>query len=64
MISLYFLITDLSDRQQQQQTALWELIKTEVAYIKTLNVVTDVSINCIIILNLQTQIWFKLRQYR
>ncbi|ENN78682.1 hypothetical protein YQE_04854, partial [Dendroctonus ponderosae] len=33
--------SDLNDRQQQQQTALWELIKTEVAYIKTLKVVTD-----------------------
>lgn len=33
----------MSERLQQQQTALWELIKTEVAYIRTLKVVTDVS---------------------
>jgi len=33
----------LSEKQQQQQTALWELAATEVAYIKTLKVVTDVS---------------------
>ena len=33
----------LSDKHQQQQTALWELAQTEVAYIKTLKVVTDVS---------------------
>lgn len=34
----------MSERLQQQQTALWELIKTEVAYIKTLKVVTDVIV--------------------
>lgn len=33
----------LSEKHQQQQTALWELAQTEVAYIKTLKVVTDVS---------------------
>lgn len=33
----------MADKLQQQQTALWELIKTEVAYIRTLKVVTDVS---------------------
>lgn len=33
----------LSEKQQQQQTALWELAATEMAYIKTLKVVTDVS---------------------
>lgn len=33
----------LPEKQQQQQTALWELAATEVAYIKTLKVVTDVS---------------------
>lgn len=33
----------LSEKQQQQQTALWELAQTEIAYIKTLKVVTDVS---------------------
>lgn len=33
----------LSEKHTQQQTALWELAETEVAYIKTLKVVTDVS---------------------
>ncbi|CAH1127821.1 unnamed protein product [Ceutorhynchus assimilis] len=39
--------SDLSEKQQQQQTALWELIKTEVAYIKTLKVVTDLFLGCL-----------------
>ncbi|CAH0557706.1 unnamed protein product [Brassicogethes aeneus] len=38
---------DLSEKQQQQQTVLWELIKTEVAYIKTLKVVTDLFLACL-----------------
>lgn len=38
-----YTFTDMPERLQQQQTALWELIKTEVAYIRTLKVVTDVS---------------------
>lgn len=38
----YCFCLDLSEKQIHQQTALWELIKTEVAYIKTLKVVTDV----------------------
>lgn len=33
----------LSRKQTKQQTALWELAETEVTYIKTLKVVTDVS---------------------
>lgn len=33
----------LNERQQQQQTALWELAQTEVAYIRTLQVVTNVG---------------------
>ncbi|XP_025830942.1 uncharacterized protein LOC108742195 isoform X2 [Agrilus planipennis] len=37
----------LCERSQQQQTALWELIKTEVAYIKTLKVVTDLFLACL-----------------
>ncbi|XP_017794302.1 PREDICTED: pleckstrin homology domain-containing family G member 5 isoform X3 [Habropoda laboriosa] len=37
----------LSERQQQQQTALWELAQTEVAYIKTLKVVTDLFMACL-----------------
>ncbi|CAG9814235.1 unnamed protein product, partial [Phaedon cochleariae] len=39
--------SDLNEKQQQQQTALWELIKTEVAYIKTLKVVTDLFLACL-----------------
>ncbi|CAG9855895.1 unnamed protein product [Phyllotreta striolata] len=38
---------DLNEKQQQQQTALWELIKTEIAYIKTLKVVTDLFLACL-----------------
>lgn len=38
---------DLTDKQQQQQTVLWELIKTEVAYIKMLKVVTDLFLSCL-----------------
>lgn len=34
----------LTERQQQQQTAIWELVETEVTYIHTLRVLTDVSI--------------------
>ncbi|XP_071631326.1 pleckstrin homology domain-containing family G member 5 isoform X2 [Temnothorax longispinosus] len=37
----------LSEKQSQQQTALWELAKTEVAYIKTLKVVTDLFMACL-----------------
>lgn len=38
--------SSLSEREQHQQTAVWELVHTEVAYIHTLKVVTDVrSIN-------------------
>ncbi|KAH0949766.1 hypothetical protein HN011_005014, partial [Eciton burchellii] len=37
----------LSEKQQQQQTALWELAATEVAYIKTLKVVTDLFMACL-----------------
>lgn len=33
----------LPERVQHQQTAVWELVHTEVAYIHTLKVVTDVS---------------------
>ncbi|XP_017778525.1 PREDICTED: pleckstrin homology domain-containing family G member 5 isoform X2 [Nicrophorus vespilloides] len=40
-------VSELSERQQKQQTALWELIKTEVAYIKTLKVVTDLFLACL-----------------
>ncbi|KAF7993225.1 hypothetical protein HCN44_006285 [Aphidius gifuensis] len=37
----------LSERQQQQQTALWELAQTEVAYIRTLQVVTNLFMACL-----------------
>ncbi|XP_023316843.1 pleckstrin homology domain-containing family G member 5-like isoform X3 [Trichogramma pretiosum] len=37
----------LSEKQQQQQTALWELAQTEAAYIKTLKVVTDLFMACL-----------------
>ncbi|XP_070154087.1 pleckstrin homology domain-containing family G member 5 isoform X6 [Polyergus mexicanus] len=36
-----------SEKQTQQQTALWELAETEVAYIKTLKVVTDLFMACL-----------------
>lgn len=35
--------TTLPERVQQQQTAVWELVQTEAAYIHTLKVVTDVG---------------------
>ncbi|XP_014218570.1 pleckstrin homology domain-containing family G member 5 isoform X2 [Copidosoma floridanum] len=37
----------LSDKQQHQQTAIWELVETEAAYIKTLKVVTDLFMACL-----------------
>ncbi|XP_012288228.1 pleckstrin homology domain-containing family G member 5 [Orussus abietinus] len=37
----------LSEKQQHQQTVLWELAQTEVAYIKTLKVVTDLFMACL-----------------
>ncbi|XP_011865578.1 PREDICTED: pleckstrin homology domain-containing family G member 5 isoform X2 [Vollenhovia emeryi] len=37
----------LSEKQSQQQTALWELAETEMAYIKTLKVVTDLFMACL-----------------
>ena len=37
----------LSERLVAQQTALWELISTELAYIRTLKVIQDVRhVNC------------------
>ena len=33
----------LSERLKAQQTALWELISTELAFIRTLKVIQDVS---------------------
>ena len=32
----------LSEKARSQQTALWELVETEVAYIRTLKVIQDV----------------------
>jgi hypothetical protein len=34
---------DLSEKHRQQQTAIWELLSTEIAYIRTLKVITNVS---------------------
>lgn len=34
---------NLPERLQQQQDAIWELLQTELAYIRTLTVVKDVS---------------------
>ena len=34
----------LSEKARSQQTALWELVETEVAYIRTLKVIQDVII--------------------
>lgn len=34
--------SDLTDSERQQQTAIWEFVQTEVAYIHTLKLVTDV----------------------
>ncbi|RZC34774.1 pleckstrin -likey domain-containing family G member 5 [Asbolus verrucosus] len=39
--------SDLNEKQQQQQTALWELITSEVSYIRTLKVVTDLFLACL-----------------
>lgn len=33
----------LNERIRSQQTAIWELVETEVAYIRTLKVIQDVS---------------------
>lgn len=42
----------LAEKHQHQQTALWEMLQTEVAYIRTLKVVTDVSKKRLISANL------------
>ena len=39
----------LGEKAKSQQTALWELVETEVAYIRTLKVIQDV-INLLILL--------------
>jgi hypothetical protein len=36
----------LSEKARSQQTAMWELVETEVAYIRTLKVIQDVRIFC------------------
>ena len=33
----------LDERQEQQQSAIWELVETEATYIHMLKVITDVS---------------------
>ena len=35
--------SSLTERLQQQQNAVWELVTTEATYIKTLRVISDVS---------------------
>lgn len=40
------IVTDwemLPEKQRQQQNAIWELVYTEVTYLRTLKVITDVS---------------------
>ncbi|XP_075213520.1 uncharacterized protein LOC142319765 isoform X3 [Lycorma delicatula] len=37
----------LPERVQQQQTAIWELIQTELAYIRSLKVVNDFFLSCL-----------------
>ena len=39
----------LSERLKAQQTALWELISTELAFIRTLKVIQDVSVDIYIL---------------
>uniref|UniRef100_A0A8C4R5U7 DH domain-containing protein n=1 Tax=Eptatretus burgeri TaxID=7764 RepID=A0A8C4R5U7_EPTBU len=39
---------NFSQKEIQQQEALWELLSTEVSYIKTLQVVTDIFILCLL----------------
>jgi hypothetical protein len=34
--------SEMSERGRQQQTAIWELVETEVVYLKTVKVITDV----------------------
>jgi hypothetical protein len=34
---------ELNEKHRQQQTAIWELLSTEIAYIRTLKVITNVS---------------------
>ncbi|XP_059085132.1 pleckstrin homology domain-containing family G member 5-like isoform X3 [Tigriopus californicus] len=37
----------LSERVRSQQAAIWELVETEVAYIRTLKVIQDLFLNCL-----------------
>jgi len=50
MIQVFYyahcILQGLTKRQHDQQEAIWELLQTEINYIKTLRVITDVS--CII----------------
>ena len=38
----------VGEKERGQQTAIWELITTELAYIRTLKVIQDVSIYCLL----------------
>lgn len=35
---------DMTEKNIQQQTAIWELVETEVVYLRTIKVITDVSL--------------------
>ncbi|XP_066981944.1 serine-rich adhesin for platelets-like isoform X2 [Macrobrachium rosenbergii] len=43
----------LDDRQEQQQSAIWELVETEATYIHMLKVITDLFLSCLC--NLQNE---------
>ena len=49
----------MSERGRQQQTAIWELVETEVVYLKTVKVITDVS--CIYFIQLHTYLYVLLK---
>ncbi|KAJ9582072.1 hypothetical protein L9F63_003574, partial [Diploptera punctata] len=40
-------VGELNEKQRQQQTAIWELLATEVAYIRTLKVITNLFLACL-----------------
>ncbi|CAG7628903.1 unnamed protein product [Allacma fusca] len=41
------LTSEMSERTRQQQTAIWELVETEVVYLKTIKVITDLFLACL-----------------
>ncbi|XP_069690836.1 pleckstrin homology domain-containing family G member 5-like isoform X2 [Periplaneta americana] len=38
---------ELNEKHRQQQTAIWELLSTEIAYIRTLKVITNLFLACL-----------------